>query len=251
MTKGQRNKTSNQLVYWLFLFLFTTTQISGHAQELLRRVEGNWSGVSLDPLGNFYIRNSTILMKYSPQGDSLYRYTQPLLGEIGSVDTSNPFRILVFHPGINTIVFLDKTLSPINDPVSLDLLGHSQTGAVCSSSQGGFWLFDPGIRKLYRYDSSLDPVIETLIRTGTRSGADYALTHLSESDNKVWLQFPNTTQIYDLFGSWLDQIPTSSLPEEWSTIAKELSIPESIEEIKKCLNGLIIRSSERCYLFRR
>ena len=101
----------------IITFSMVCQSISGQSIEKLE-IEGK--AYSVDLMGNVYWTNGQTLVKYHPETDEQYEYTDNFLGPVHSFDVSNPLKILVYHKAFNRIVFLDKTLSPIRSAVNLD-----------------------------------------------------------------------------------------------------------------------------------
>ncbi|MEP6930271.1 MAG: hypothetical protein ABI850_09670, partial [Flavobacterium sp.] len=60
-----------------------------------------------DELGNIYaIYTDNTLVRYNEKGDSTGFYRSALNGDIGSVDVTNPLRILLYYPSFNKVVLV-------------------------------------------------------------------------------------------------------------------------------------------------
>ena len=64
--------------------------------------------LAADNLGNGYVYDLNTIIKYSPNGDSIGTYSNNRLGNITSIDVTNPYKILVFYADYSIIVFLDN-----------------------------------------------------------------------------------------------------------------------------------------------
>jgi hypothetical protein len=98
---------------------------------------------SVDNLGNIYvINNDNQLKKLSPRGDSLAVFNDVRrYGKIGSIDVTNPLKILVYYRDFTTIIELDRFLNIIN---TIDLRIHDilQAKAVGLAYDNNVWVFD-------------------------------------------------------------------------------------------------------------
>jgi len=98
---------------------------------------------SVDNLGNIYVINSdNQLKKLSPRGDSLAVFNDVRrYGKIGSIDVTNPLKILVYYRDFTTIVELDRFLNLIN---TIDLRAQNilQAKAVGLAYDNNVWVFD-------------------------------------------------------------------------------------------------------------
>jgi hypothetical protein len=98
---------------------------------------------SVDNLGNIYVINrDNQLKKLSPRGDSLAVFNDVRrYGNIGSIDVTNPLKILIYYRDFTTIVELDRFLNLIN---TIDLRAQNilQAKAVGLAYDNNIWVFD-------------------------------------------------------------------------------------------------------------
>ena len=97
----------------------------------------------VDNLGNIYVINSANqLKKLSPKGDSLAVFNDVRrFGKIGSIDVTNPLKILVYYRDFTTVIELDRFLNIIN---TIDLRKQNilQAKAVGLAYDNNVWVFD-------------------------------------------------------------------------------------------------------------
>ncbi|MFA8434172.1 MAG: hypothetical protein ACEPOZ_06620 [Marinifilaceae bacterium] len=98
--------------------------------------------ITSDALGNLYCIDNTQILKYNSEGEKSGYYSNSQWGNITSADASDPLRILVFYEDFNRILFLNKQLAEIGNSIDLYQFSSNETKLVCSSAQGGFWLYD-------------------------------------------------------------------------------------------------------------
>jgi hypothetical protein len=98
---------------------------------------------SVDNLGNIYVINSdNQLKKLNSRGDSLAVFNDVRrYGKIGSIDVTNPLKILVYYRDFTTIIELDRFLNIINT-IDLRLLNILQAKAVGLAYDNTIWVFD-------------------------------------------------------------------------------------------------------------
>jgi hypothetical protein len=167
-----------------------------------------------DAMGNVYVVKDNTLKKFSPGRDQVADYTNAFLGNIHSVDVSDPLRILLFFRDHNQIVWVDNFLSQIRSPVWLDDLGLDQVELVCSSNQGGFWVFNSLNNQLQYFDVNL-----TLVHEGTTlnilTGPDIRPTFMIEKNRSLYLNVPGTgILVFDRFGNYSRTLPVD-IPSEF------------------------------------
>jgi hypothetical protein len=98
---------------------------------------------SVDNLGNIYMINSdNQLKKLNSRGDSLAVFNDVRrYGKIGSIDVTNPLKILVYYRDFTTIIELDRFLNIINT-IDLRPLNILQAKAVGLAYDNNVWVFD-------------------------------------------------------------------------------------------------------------
>jgi hypothetical protein len=159
--------------------------------------------VFCDHLNNVYLLESNRLVKYNPNMEFYAAYDcQERM--ITSVDVSDPLRILVYFASAGEIVFLDKQMSPIGDPVNLDQLGYYDVPTVCSASRGGFWLFDSQARQIVHIDQYSEPGLTTPV-VDQFSGLP---EQLKEHNSKMYLGFPGKAiLVFNAMGAYQKTLP--------------------------------------------
>jgi hypothetical protein len=106
---------------------------------------------SVDNLGNIYVINpDNQLKKLSPRGDSLAVFNDVRrYGKIGSIDVTNPLKILVYYRDFTTIIELDRFLNIINT-IDLRTQNILQAKTVGLAYDNNVWVFDELDAKLKR-----------------------------------------------------------------------------------------------------
>ena len=163
-----------------------------------------------DPMGNIYIVKDNTLKKYAPNHVEGGHYTNTFLGNIHSVDVSDPLRILLFYKDHNQVVWVDNFLSEIRSPIWLDALGIDQVELVCSSNQGGLWVFNSLNNQLQYYDVNLQLVNESP-SLNILTGPDIRPTFMLEKSRSLYLNVPGTgILVFDRFGNYSRTLPVET-----------------------------------------
>lgn len=201
----------NRSRYWHGILLFGMfIALKGNAQPSFSAgltIDATCDYFHTDPLGNLYLAEGFSLIKYNNDGKIAARYSNPEFGNIKAVDVMDPFRILLFYGDFNLVVLLDKELNELGSPVLLDDLGFPDVPMVCSSSKGGFWIYDGFENKLFRFNKNLEKEIKgvtlsSLITPGM------ILTDMKEKNNQVFLHFEGIgILVLDIFGSYKTTLP--------------------------------------------
>jgi len=110
--------------------------------SLFLAAQENHLDIELDHLGHIYSIKGNELKKYTPEGKITSNYSDPLLGEITSIDVSNPLRLQLFYKESNLLLYLDQYLAPIVDPIDLYTYSENETHLLCDAASGGFWIYN-------------------------------------------------------------------------------------------------------------
>lgn len=163
-----------------------------------------------DLMGNQYTWNSHELKKTSAKGEFLFSWQNPGGGKITWTDPGNPFRILIFSKESNQIIWLDNKLSPIGNPLNLDLLGIHNLSGICSSKNGGFWAFDQSTQMLIKFNQSLDKQIEIPVRIKLENSSETWVQMLEWKQQLFFLIPGEKALVADLFGQIIKRIPVKA-----------------------------------------
>jgi len=107
-------------------------------------ITGDFRSIHKDQLDYLYlVTDNNEIIKLDKDYSILFRFSITRLGNISSIDVSNPQKILVYYPEYYNIVFLDNTLSEIKrlDLESLDYKIDERGQLFNSSSE----LYNEGI----------------------------------------------------------------------------------------------------------
>lgn len=171
----------------------------------------NISYSDADYLNNIYTVFDNIIQKRDITGKIIRTYNNKNMGDVFSLDASNPLKIVVFYKEFRTLLFLDNTLTLNGGPYLLNDHNISQPLQVCSSFNNSIWVYDQQNFELVRLDANL----QITHRTGNISQVTQTtITPYSmlEYNNKVFVN--DTTQgifVFDIFGSYLKTYPLKSI----------------------------------------
>ncbi len=178
------------------------------AQQVLRTKHDYFS---TDNLGNMYLVNDAELLKYNAGGDLLVRYSNLKLGDIGSVDATNPLKILIYYPDYQQMLFLDNQLSPNGQPISLQELGLEQAAMVCAGANNSFWVFDSRNSELIRFDQNRKKIASTGNLRQVLN-AEIKPVMMREHNNFLYLNCPETgIYVFDIFGAFSKLLPLKGI----------------------------------------
>jgi len=159
-----------------------------------------------DPLGNVYVIKGDRLIKYNNKLEKVADYSNAYLGEIGSLDVMDPLRLLIHYKEFNQLLWLDNYLLELRSPVLLDDLGVDQAEVICSSSQGGFWLFNGLNNQIQYYDVNLNLIQESIpINPITNNNKPVSMV---EKNRMIFVHVPETgILIFDRYGTYSKTLP--------------------------------------------
>ncbi len=139
------------LLPFAFCFL-ATPSVSAQQWKLFKKNDSLDCRYFLtDPLKNIYIiTNKNEVLKYDGDGYFDSRFSFKKFGKIGSVDVSNPFKIILYYTDYQCIVTIDAALNPIKT-IFLNDMGIANAAAIASGDDGQIWIYDSGVNKISRF----------------------------------------------------------------------------------------------------
>ncbi|MBI35527.1 MAG: hypothetical protein CMP67_09225 [Flavobacteriales bacterium] len=185
-----------------FLICLLTGALLGANWVSKNTLAGEFTSVEVDEHGDVYLVNSKKqLIRYNAQLDTLYIFNEKS-AEVDLVAPQNSLKILTFNKSLNTIQFLDKTLSPSADELNLDEVDIPLVEAVGISKDNNFWVFDQYNQSLKKFDAKMN-LISTSGNLINITGLNWSPTQLKEIDNKVFVcDSSKGIMEFDFFGSY-------------------------------------------------
>ena len=199
------------MLVWLHLvlFLFTLNTVFLKEFDWFKDISTQTHLFTTDQFNNIYVVNNNQLTKFSISENSALNYSNNLNGRIHSIDATDPFRIMLFYKDFNKIIILDNKLSEMRSAILLNDLEYYNIQAVCSSTRGGFWIFDMDLLQLIYFDktlklnqksSSLNNLFENI---GSKEKAI-----MIEKNELVYLGFPGEGIFqFDIYGTFIKKFP--------------------------------------------
>lgn len=176
--------------------------------------------ITTDNLGNIYVIVGNQLLQFDPAGKPKANFSENSLGELRSIDASNPMKLVLFYPDFGRIILLNSQLS-IQSHIYLRQLGIEQASIACGSDYGGYWVFDRQDFQLKKVDLNLQVVYQSgdlLSLTGLSISPNY----LSEYDGFVYMNDPkNGIFVFDRYGTYYKTIPLK-VPTSFQILKQEL-----------------------------
>lgn len=138
---------SNFLSLTLGLFFLSPLLLKGQTPtpptwQTVDSIQIPHQSFTFDRFGFAYIISPTgDLIKLDPNRQKKFTYSNSRLGELTSVDVSNPLAVLCFYKDYQHVTVLDRTLNLL---ATLDLAdwGLVNVTAVCNSGDNQLWVYD-------------------------------------------------------------------------------------------------------------
>lgn len=191
------------ILFFLVVFpsiLFAQNPKQVHTFKL--RTESVWHA---DLLGNVYIADKDLLVKYDTTGTKQYSQSIKSLGRINSILSINTMRIVLFSELQQTFTIMDNTLSEAAKTYDLSELDFGYVPKMAVSSQPNkFWIYDQSNSRLVLLDLSRTNQQQEIGNVrGILNSTE--VTWMKEDNNKLYL-FDSKKQLYifDLYGSLID-----------------------------------------------
>ncbi len=194
------------------LFLITVTGLSCHTSQpstIDHAIDASQiipQTATVDKFGNLYYANrQQEIFKMDHDGVQQGYYSNNRLGNVHSIDVTNPLKILLYFPDFFTGITLDRQLNETSSFNMIDL-GFGQVALVASSLDGALWIFDDHSQRLNKVDQQGRIL---------REGQDLRLlfnerfrpAKIMEADGQLFLLVPaRGLLIFDLFGQYKSQI---------------------------------------------
>jgi len=188
--------------------MMITTSVVAQGLALETHIKGRFDGMTTDHLGQVYLTRGSEIFLHTTDGRMLYQFSDLSYGRIGSIDTRNPMKLLVFYPDFSRIVFLDNTLSKNREQsLRLDRINLSLVQLVCASFDNGFWAYDPVYFRLLRFDQQMN-VTNSIENVNQLVGKDIDPSQMLEEGDWLYLCDPKLGIFrFDIFGTYSKLFP--------------------------------------------
>ena len=165
-----------------------------------------------DKLQQSYLVNASNneLIKFSPNGQVLFRFNNNRLGRLSHVDVANPFNVLLYYADYRTVITLDRTLSQTGE-INLYDLDVIEVESVGMSNDNNIWLYDDVGFKLKKINHQGETLLES---DNLNMSLDLRLmpNFILERDNLVFVNDPKEgIFVFDNFASFVKRIQIKDL----------------------------------------
>ncbi|HNQ61337.1 MAG TPA: hypothetical protein PKJ62_03015 [Bacteroidia bacterium] len=190
----------------IFISLFCVAFHEGDYTLIIGLPFNGARSLSTDNLGNAYVIFGNQLLQFNSAGEPKANYSESSLGELRSVDATNPLKLMLFYPDFSRLTLLNAQLA-VQSTIHLRQLGIQQAVVVCNSMYGGYWIFDRQDFQLKKIDLNLQVVYQSgdlLSLTGSNVNPNF----LVENNGFVYMNDPtNGIFVFDRYGTYFKTIP--------------------------------------------
>jgi len=175
--------------------------------HLLKSISIEAKDIETDKLGNLYVITKTNqLYKYTPNGELLGTLNYKYLGNISSIDASNPLEVYVFYKEQNEVLFLDNTLAYRGEIILTDY-GIAQPSAVARTFDNGVWIFDQSDLQLKKISKSGELQQQSGNIKQIVNG-NISPFFISENGDRVFVNDSTVgIMVFNVFASYIKTIP--------------------------------------------
>lgn len=204
------------MLSWLKIFILAAALLPTKNDKqfrLIHELDIDADFFYTDPLKNIYSVEENQLSKIDFNTYLKTTYSRSSAYIISSIDVSDPLRTLIFYQDFNQVVFIDRQLAEMRNPVMLDNLGFYNVGAVCNSANKGFWILDKNRLELVYIDSDLT-IQKRSAGLGSVIGnrSEGAKIFLLEKNDYIYLGIQDTgILLFDIYGSYIKTFPVKGV----------------------------------------
>ena len=193
-------KAFTVLISVIICFLNTVVAQNTIVNDTIAISRGSF--ITTDNLENLYVITPTNdIIKYDKNGNKLATANFKVLGNISSVDASNPFEIYVFYRDQNRIIFLDNLLN-LRGECDMESIGVSQIACVARSFDNQIWLFDAADQKLKKYSKDLKLISESAPWNTMSIQGNINPVQIKDISNAVLILNSNQILEFDIFANY-------------------------------------------------
>jgi hypothetical protein len=174
---------------------------------LIKSIPIEAKDIQTDRLGNvFIITKTNQLYKYSADGKLLSTLNYTYLGNISSIDPTNPLEVYVFYKELNLVLFLDNNLA-YRGEMDLSDYGIGQAASVARSYDNGLWVFDIGDMQLKKMSKNGD-VLQSSGNVKQFVNASVSPNYMYDNNDRVFVNDSTIgILVFNVFTSYIKTIP--------------------------------------------
>jgi hypothetical protein len=168
-----------------------------------KNVENEIIYFEVDKLGRLYtITSDQKVISYTENKVKLFEYFDSRLGNISSIDASNPLSIMIYFKEQGVIKLLDNTLSEIKR-INLYQDGKFNfISSVCRANDNNYWIYEEQLQRFFKIDANLNIIRESNFLKDM--GLDkFRPFFLKERGNTLIAANENKAVVFDNYGQYI------------------------------------------------
>ena len=185
----------NLLFIILFLSQITTAQEWRLQESVPLRAD---TFVGVDSYKYLYWVKDNVL--YKRDGKSTHSFNNKLLGNIRSVDITNPFTVLVFYYQAQVVVVLDNKLNEIERVDFSEMSDFMQVATVGNAGSKRLWIGNTASQRLELFD------YKSISQEALSSSFSGDILEQVSNYNHCFIRTPNHIYLYNSYGSVLQKL---------------------------------------------
>lgn len=169
------------------------------------------SSFRVDKLQQVYLLTpNDELIKVTAEGKELFRYSNNRLGQLKTIDSTDPFNLLLFFPDFQTAVLLDRTLSATAELGFIELNLPSVV-AVATSADNAIWAYDNALHQLLKINAQGEILLQSN-NLNQELAITPAPTFMVANPDFVFMNDPNQgILVFDQFGQYQKTIDVKGI----------------------------------------
>lgn len=201
-----------KLLFFLFIVSFSRTARGQDSTfQLIHTIFITTEFFVTDKLQQTYaVTPQNTIIKYTPDGKEQYRFSNNTLGNLGYVDATDPFNLLLYYPDYQLVVTLDRTLNETGR-FSLIEAGVVQARTAGLSNDGNIWVYDEASFQLRKFSRTGDILFESQNLSLVLAKVSQPIQIIAR-ENWVYLNDPaQGILIFDNFGQYFKTIAIQNI----------------------------------------
>ncbi len=182
------------------------------AYELIKSIDIKSKWIATDKLQQLYVITiDNEVIKYSPEGKELFRFSNNTLGDLTHIDITNPFSVLLYYPDFMTVYTLDRTLNKTGE-FSLFDLNLTDVETVGMSNDNNVWLYDLVFYKIKKINRNGEVLRESIINLSNEFESPLQPNFILEKENWLYVNDPNLgILVFDIYAQYQKTIDIKKL----------------------------------------
>lgn len=199
----KRNHNFFKIAYALLVLMLCFSKSKAQQFQLIAKIDTVAKIASVDNFGNlFVVTPKNEVLKFNPQGNFLWNYTNKTYGDITQLDVTDPLRVILFYAGFQQIVVLNNNLSEISQ-YSFNQNPEQQITLIASANNNGFWVYDQINRELRKLTNNFTDDLKSG-NIYQRNGFDMQANFMVSDESYVFINDVNEgVRVFDQYGNFV------------------------------------------------